>query len=45
MGQLGKIYKKLDPSLQDIGEENLQSCYSAEEMVKASLSKIKIKET
>ncbi len=35
MGQLGKIYDKLSPILQEIGEENLQSCYSTEEMVEA----------
>lgn len=38
MGQLGKIYKSLNPVLQEIGEKNLQSCYSIDEMIEAANS-------
>ncbi len=40
MGQLGKIYSKLDPILQEIGESNLEICYSSEEIVNSVFSEI-----
>jgi len=45
MGQLGKIYPNLNSILQEIGEKNLQSCYSSEEMVAAASSNIDFSET
>lgn len=37
MGQLNKQYEDLPKSLSDFGKENLQSCYSSEEIVAFAL--------
>jgi len=35
MGQLGVVFEQLELNLQEVGEENLQSCYSPEEILEA----------
>ena len=40
MGQLGKIFKDLKPLLREIGEENLQACYSLQEIKEAIFNNV-----